>query len=188
MILAPTTTLDAVNEILSALGDAPVNSLENSRNINVVNAVRMLTINNRYVQAKGWDCNTAELTLTPGIKDQRIPYLGVYLTLQGPSSGLYNQEGYVYDPLRGTSIFTGPVQVTAVLLLPFETLPECLRHYITAKTASAFQIRYLGDPSLAQELAQDEAKAWAAVMEWELTTGQYSALSNSAVQELLRRS
>ena len=42
MIVTPSNKLDAVNEILSAVGSSPVNSLEDELNVDVLNAVRIL--------------------------------------------------------------------------------------------------------------------------------------------------
>ena len=59
--------LDAVNDILSAIGESPVSTLEGDVNADVVNARRILTKINRMEQSKGWTFNideTASLRLT----------------------------------------------------------------------------------------------------------------------------
>ena len=54
MILTPLTKLDAVNEICGAMGEAPVDTLENSENVDTINAVRMLEAETRAIQVMGW--------------------------------------------------------------------------------------------------------------------------------------
>ena len=44
MIVTPMTELEAVNEMLSAVGESPVNSIENPNNVDVINAIRILNI------------------------------------------------------------------------------------------------------------------------------------------------
>ena len=58
MILTPLTKLDAVNEICGAMGEAPVDTLENSENVDTINAVRMLEAETRAIQVMGWTFNT----------------------------------------------------------------------------------------------------------------------------------
>ena len=42
MTITPLTELEAVNEILASIGEAPVNTIENSQNVDVINALRIL--------------------------------------------------------------------------------------------------------------------------------------------------
>ena len=49
MILTPLTKLDAVNEICGAMGEAPVDTLENSVYVDTINAVRMLEAETRAI-------------------------------------------------------------------------------------------------------------------------------------------
>lgn len=57
-MISPTTELDAVNEIIGAIGEAPVNTLENIMNVDVISALRILRNNNRSFQSRGWSFNS----------------------------------------------------------------------------------------------------------------------------------
>lgn len=57
MIVTPSNKLAAVNEILSAVGSSPVNSLEDELNVDVLNAVRILDSVSKEIQSRGWDFN-----------------------------------------------------------------------------------------------------------------------------------
>lgn len=189
MIITPITEIDAVNEILSSVGDSPVNTIEEPKNVNVINAIRILRITNRKQQARAWPFNTYHnYTLNPDVTNNRIRFIDTFLIVTGNDGTTYNKRGeYLYNPRTQTDIFTEPIVATVVMLLPFIDLPDQMRHYITAKAAADFQIRYLGDPSLGEALSQDEAEAWAALQEYELEQGQYNALTNIAVMRLRRR-
>lgn len=62
-----------------------------------------------------------------------------------------------------------------------------MRSYITAKAATTFQTRYLGDSSLGEELLRDEQEAWAALMEYELDSNNFNMLNVTGVQTILER-
>ena len=49
MILTSNKSLDAINDMLAAVGEAPVNTLEDSQNVDVENAIRVLDKVNRQV-------------------------------------------------------------------------------------------------------------------------------------------
>src|SRR5210317_1467619 len=58
MALAGTTQLEAVNTMLSMIGEAPVNSLTGTLPLDATIANNTLTEINREVQAAGWHFNT----------------------------------------------------------------------------------------------------------------------------------
>ena len=56
-MLTTQTELDAINQMLSAIGSDPVTILEDSTDIDVINAHRILLDVSRHVQRQGWDFN-----------------------------------------------------------------------------------------------------------------------------------
>ena len=83
MILTPLTKLDAVNEICGAMGEAPVDTLENSENVDTINAVRMLEAETRAIQVMGWTFNTIEnYAMTPDDHTKRILWDDTILSIQ----------------------------------------------------------------------------------------------------------
>jgi hypothetical protein len=189
MIITPVTELDAVNEILSAVGDSPVNSIENPKNVNVINAIRMLRLVTRKQQSRGWFFNSySSYVLNPDVFTKKIRWQDNFLQLEGSNGETFIKRGdYLYDKDNLTDTFTGPVTVDVLLQVPFTDLPEQLRHYITAKAAKDFQTRYLGDAALAEELARDEVEAYQALIDADLEINDYNMLDNTSVMELRRR-
>lgn len=189
MIITPTTKLDAVNEILSAVGEAPVDTLENTNNVDVMNAIRILQMVNREIQTKGWTFNTIEnFILDTDMETQKVKWVDNILFIKdNEGRRLVNRDGYFYD-LQGSSfVFTRPIEAYTVLEIPFEHLPPIFREYITARACRVFSSRYLGDQQLLEVLTQEEQQAYMGIMEYELEIERPSMLLNSDVQQLMKR-
>ena len=71
MALALTTKLEAINTLLSNVGEAPVNSLSGSLTSDVRLAQNILDEVSRDVQSAGWHFNTEkEVPLAPNSENQ----------------------------------------------------------------------------------------------------------------------
>ena len=73
-MLTTQTELDAINQMLSAIGSDPVTILEDSTDIDVINARRLLKEVSRHVQRQGWDFNKTTRTYTPDVNTHRIAW------------------------------------------------------------------------------------------------------------------
>ncbi len=171
--------LAAVNDMLAAIGESPVNTLEGDTNADVANARRILNRVNTEVQAKGWTFNIEEgVELTPDVFSQFINYMPDYLSVRSPSgtSAYVNRGGYVYDRLERTDQFPGPIEVNLIRLRPFNEMPEQFRSYIIARAARRFNIRFFGAAEIEASLQMEESEAWQAVQEYELDFGNYNMI------------
>lgn len=189
MILTPLTPLDAVNEILSAIGEAPVDTIEDSGNIDVDNAYRILKSVNRQVQIDGYTFNTiSSYPLTPDRFTKEIAWDSTLLRVSTTEGNfLRNRGGLVYDVTNNTDKFDGQIEVEAIVLVPFEELPEAFREYITIKSARLFATRYLGDELAMNALMQEEQIAKIAVFNYELDLEKPSMANNTDISNDLKR-
>ena len=189
MVITPATELDAVNEIIGAIGESPVNTLENVMNVDVLSAQRILGNINRQQQSRGWSFNIQEnYVLNPDELSYKIRWSDDFLYLKGANNEKYCKSGdFLKDLTNNTTTFMSPISVTVILLVPFEEMPEAMRQFITAKAALTFQTRYLGDAALAQELKQDVVEAWQHLQEYEIDTNDYNLLQHTNVLSLLER-
>lgn len=189
MILTSEASLNAVNDMIGAIGEAPVNTIENSENVDVINAVRVLDRVNRQVQSKGWSFNTVEeTTLNPDNYTKKIRWQDDVLYLVGTDGTKYIHKGdYVYDFDNQTDIFDSSIDVEVIRLVDFEYMPFPVRDYIVAKATRMFQQQTLGDAELGQELERQEAEAWAALQEYELDLNDFTVFDLENVQELTSR-
>ncbi|WP_185961564.1 hypothetical protein [Telmatospirillum sp. J64-1] len=183
MLLTPTTELEAVNSMLSVIGETPVNSLDDNGVVDAVIARQILAEVSREVQSRGWHWNTDKgfyLNIT-------FPEGFIYLpanTLMVDSVGRYQnidvvQRGQrLYDRRNHTYQFSRPIQVDIVRLLPFEELPQAARQYIMVRAGRIFQDRIVGSEALNGFNVADENRAWATLRAAETETADYNILSD----------
>jgi len=175
--------LAAVNDMLSAIGESPVNTLEGDANADVANCRRILNGVNIEVQSKGWTFNIEEdATLTPDVFSKLINWLPDFLSVKATSGATVytNRGGYVYDRTAKTDEFTGPLTVSLIRLRGFEEMPVQFRTYIVAKAARRFNIRFFGAAEIEASLQLEEQDAWQAVQEFELDYGNFNMLDGDA--------
>lgn len=191
MIVTPSNKLDAVNEILSAVGSSPVNSLEDELNVDVLNAVRILDSVSKEIQSRGWDFNIEDsVALLPDTDTNLVPCPNNYLRFVSSGYKLIRRSGYFFDILSQTNEFPeGLTLDTLVRGLDFEELPEVFRKFITCRAARIFQMRYLTSDDLNKHLMTEESSAYADIIDYDLTTGNYNILNDDQyISQYIQRS
>ena len=191
MIVTPSNKLDAVNEILSAVGSSPVNSLEDELNVDVLNAVRILDSVSKEIQSRGWDFNIEDsVALLPDADTNFVPCPNNYLRFVSSGYKLIRRSGYFFDILSQTNEFPeGLTLDTLVRGLDFEELPEVFRKFITCRAARIFQMRYLTSDDLNKHLMTEESSAYADIIDYDLTTGNYNILNDDQyISQYIQRS
>lgn len=191
MIVPPSNKLDAVNEILSAVGSSPVNSLEDELNVDVLNAVRILDSVSKEIQSRGWDFNIEDsVALLPDDDTNLVPCPNDYLRFVSSGYKLIRRSGYFFDILSQTNEFPeGLTLDTLVRGLDFEELPEVFRKFITCRAARIFQMRYLTSDDLNNHLMTEESSAYADIIDYDLTTGNYNILNDDQyISQYIQRS
>lgn len=173
--------LSAVNDMLAAIGESPVSSLEGDPNADVANCRRILNQVNREVQSKGWTFNIEEsATLSPDSFSGFIEYLSDYLKVTGGGGAYINRGGYVYDRTNKTDVFTQAVTVDIIRLKPYGEMPECFKNYIVAKASRRFNIRFFGAGEIEGSLQEQEKEAWQSCQEYELDYGNFNMMDGDA--------
>lgn len=171
--------LDAVNDLLAAIGESPVSTLEGDANADVVNARRLLNKVNRTVQSKGWTFNIEEVTLQPDVFSKLIPWLPSYLDIQVSGGNPYkNRGGYVYDRATKSDQFDAAITVNMITLVPFNEMPVQFRDYIIIKAARMFNRSFFGAPEIDESLAGEEEEAYRSITEYELDYGGFNIFNN----------
>lgn len=170
--------LAAVNDVLSAIGESPVQTLEGDANADVVNARHILNKINMQVQSRGWTFNINEnVSLQPDIFSKLIPYLPSYLQVQSTGGTVYNNRGgYVYDRINRTDQFESAIVVNIISLRSFEEMPSPFRNYIVTKAARQFNMRYFGAPEIEAALQLEEQEMYQLIQEYEMDYGAYNML------------
>ena len=174
--------LSAINDMLAAIGESPVNSLEGDPNADVANCRRILNQVNREVQGRGWTFNIEEgAVLTPDATTGFIQFTNDFLKMSSTGGTPYvSRNGLVYDRLNGTDRFSGPVTVDLVRLREYSDMPECFRSYIIVKACRRFNIRFFGAGEIEGSLQEQETEAWIMCNEYELDYGNFNQLDGDA--------
>jgi hypothetical protein len=173
------TELAAVNQILGAVGQAPVTTLDQT-NPDVAIAYDTLQEVNREVQAEGWVFNTEnEYPFTPDTNGQiLIPDNVLLLDLsdlyENRGIDVVRRDGKLYNKTDHTYTWTDQVKCDVVWLFDFNDLPTPFRDLVTTRAAVQASTKMIGDSTVFQMLQQKEAMARANAMEYECNQGDYS--------------
>ena len=177
---AVSTELDAVNQILSSVGQAPVTTLD-LQNPEVAIAVNTLREVSKQVQVEGWTFNTErKYTLSPDSSTKQINYPANMLRIDANEEehkneyDLVRRGGKVYDRLNHTNEFNNAIKVDVVWLFDYYDLPPGIQAYITAKAARMCATKMVGDKELNALLQEQELMTRAAALEEECQQGDYS--------------
>ena len=189
-MLSPTTELEAINTMLSTIGESPVNTVEDTGNVDVVIARQILQSVSREVQARGWHFNTEKnYTITPDSAGYLVlpnTVLKADTVYPDNSKDVVVRGSKLYDRENHTYVFTDAVKVEMTVLLTFDELPEVARNYVTIRASRIFQERVVGSDTLQAFNSQDEARAMVSLMEYEADTADLNILSgNYSVYRIL---
>lgn len=181
----PLSELEALNLILSVIGESPLASLDAvSASADAVLANQVLNEVNRSVQAHGWHFNVeTNVTLHPEANSKQIVLPGNCLRVDTVGSSvqidIVQRASTVYNKTNRTYVFDKSITVEMVTLLPFTQLPQTARQYIAVRAARVFQSRAVGSDLLFQFTARDEVEAHIELKRSEGITGDYNILSGS---------
>ena len=182
-----TTELEAVNTILSTIGEAPLSTLTGSLPVDGTMAKSVLNEINREVQSMGWHFNTQpKVTLSKDAGNNTIPLatnvLRVELNPYKHSKTDYDivqRDNILFNLVTNSSTFTEDLEeVKVVYLLDFSEIPEQAKRYITSRSARVFHDRTLGANTLHKFSLEDEEKALIVLRQAEASTGDYSVFDS----------
>jgi len=181
MAVAATTELEAINIMLAAIGEAPVNTLTGSLPVDVKIAQSTLVEINKSVQAEGWSFNTEiDVTLTRNASKQIIlpaDVLRVDANIhQHPDIDPIQRGLKLYDRLKNTFEFDEDLICTVVYFRDFDEIPEQARSYINIRAARIFVDRLVSDQGLRTYTKEDEIRARVTLTETDLANGDHNML------------
>jgi hypothetical protein len=167
------TTLDAINQMLVSIGEAPVTEVT-AGNPEIDTAALTLDQVTREVQQERWRFNREEnYPIVPDSNGNLIvPTNALYITQNQSNQRdrLYNlveRQGKLYDTHSHSFIFTDTVTVNIVWRFPFEELPLPFRAYIAARACRVFATRSQGSREVVQLISIDEERLRADCLAYE---------------------
>jgi len=194
MALTKTTKIEAINTMLSVLGEAPINTLSGEKTPDVSIAEQTLDEVSRDVQGRGWHFNTeTNYTLTPNSLTGKIsiPANALRIDVKPINSG-YNvdivQRGeFLYDKKAHSFVFGAAVLADIVFAFEWDEIPEDARRYIMIRAARIFQDRTLGSEKLSAFSAVDEQRALVDLQETEGDTSDRTIFDNPTIGNIVNR-
>lgn len=189
--VSPQTALEAVNLMLSSIGERPVNQLGSSTRADVVRAENALLETLRMVQSRGWWFNRVEeLLLTPSGNQVVLPESTLKVKKVRNRFGTpFNKKRLVFRQdvndgnkkklynITDRSFNVGSEQIMVELVegLGFEELPETARRYIATRAGVTYQMRSVGSRILHAFTEAEANESWIELIreenEFEATEG-----------------
>ena len=178
------TFLEAVNTLLSVIGEAPVSSLADTEGNTISDAAlasRTLREVDRDVQAEGWQFNTDVAVTLQKDGGDNFPLEGNVLRASF-SPARYAQSQFV---VRGNRVYdrqhrTYQIDMNTLVVdqmvtqLEWDDLPHAAQQYITIRAARIYSDRFINSNVIYTYTSQDEQYA-----RQQLIRAEESSLSNN---------
>ena len=187
----PLSELEAINIMLTNIGESPISSLETAVDLYVSVARQMLYDASREIQTRGWYFNSEEkypiplnasgeavLSKNILVIDLTDDFYTYDATLRG--NRLYNRKTHSY-------VFDKDLEGDVVFFLEWSDLPQAARQYITVVAARRFQKKYQPDDYTTKVTADEEIQAKADLEDYDANTRDYNMADNYSVFNILER-
>lgn len=181
------TELEAVNVLLTTIGEQPVNTLAGNQVVDVTIAKQVLNEVTREVQSKGWHFNTEyRVRLTPNLSGEivvpadtsRIDVADLDCTVR---------NGKLFNLGERTYQFSRTVEADIVFYQDFFDMPDVAKRYTTIKAARIYSDRMVNSETIHAFTAKDEQMALIDLKEFEGDVGDYNMLQSFSVGKILAR-
>ena len=193
-ITTRTTELEAVNTILSTIGEAPLSTLTGSLPVDGTTAKNILNEISREVQSAGWHFNTQYKVDLTRDSNNKIPVgtdvVRVELNNKYDKSSydVVQRGNYLFNLAKNSNTFDQDfTENTLIYLLQFEDLPEQARRYITIRSARVFHDRTLGANTLHKFSSEDEARSLSVMKQAEMATGDNTIFDSDLQNYIVNR-
>jgi len=189
--MTPNNKLEAVNIMLSAIGESPVNRLSSGL-VEAETAEIILVQVSRSTQAEGWHFNReTNVTLSPNLSGEIVLATNTIRADQmantTPEVDLTQRGSRMYDRRNHTFNINMPVVLDITYELDFETLPAVARRYITLAAARKLQDNIVGSSTLHGFHKEDEMAALIEMRDFENETADYNIGDNYDVYRVVDR-
>ena len=196
MALSPTTELEAVNTMLTSIGEQPIQNLDDLAGLTDASIARQILSNvSRAVQSRGWVFNTdLDKEMVPNLEGEivlndTILRIDTTTRLRDPDNDSVERGRKLYDRQTNSPKFDAntKVKVNLIIHLNFIDLPEPARRYISIRSARIFHDRVVGSGELHRFYQEDELQAWSTLIEYEGDTADYNIFDNYDVYRVVDR-
>ncbi len=187
---SPATKLEAINTMLSAIGEAPVTKL-NSGLVEADIAETILESVSREVQGQGFNFNRElDVTFNPDSNNNiTLPtnILRADTTNKTNNKDLVQRGNKMYDRKKNTYTITSAVYLDTVVMLEFVDLPEVAKRYITLRASRMFLDRVVGSATLHGFTESDENRALLELRDMEAEAQDFNIFNNFDTYNIIDR-
>lgn len=181
------TELEAVNVLLTTIGETPVNTITGNLVTDVTVAQQVLNEVSREVQSEGWHFNTEQgVKLTPNSSKEIIVPPDV-ARIDAKFIDVTMRSGKLFNLTERTFKFDNQLEVDIVYYQDFLDLPDQAKRYITVRAARIYSDRMINSETIHQMTLRDEQKALIALKEFEGDVGDYTMMDNYSVARVMNR-
>ena len=181
------TELEAVNVLLTTIGEAPVNTLTGNQVTDVTIARQVLNEVSREVQSQGWFFNTENgVVLTPDNNKNILPPADT-ARIDSRDFNIVVREDKLFDLDDFTYEFGGSIKVNIVYYQDFTVLPDAAKRYIAARAARIYADRLLNSETIHAMTSKDEKQALVDLRQFEEETADYTMMDSLAVSRITNR-
>lgn len=178
-----TTQLQAVNLMLTSIGQAPITALDQA-NPEIATATLILDTVRQEVIGEGWNFNSEKgyKLLADSLGELVVPTGVLNLSINQEDSRFrfraVQRNGKLYDTLEHTFNWGANATVSCDVVWDFlfEDLPAVFQTYIVQRAARVFAGRTIGSEKMVAFNAQDELVLRANCLAYDCTTGRHNAL------------
>jgi len=187
---ASQTELEAINQMLAAVGQAPVTSIDLDdqdlpTNPDVAMARETLQQASREVQAEGWTFNKEyHYLMTRTEQDNGEMHIIIPSSMMQCDLSMheyYNRNkdsvrrnGKLYDRTAHTFNWEQDVYCDVMWYFAWEELPIPIQEYIVNKASATFSLRIVGDSNLYQFLTAKALECRTYALEYETQQGDFT--------------
>ena len=153
------TKLQAINIILSSVGETELETLENP-GADTVLAISALERATEEIQLSGWHFNRDEnYALIPDNSGIIHIPLDVHRVVAHNSRRYVKKGSRLFDNMKNTFNIGKTVKATVLRIIPFEDMPLTFRYYAAIRGAKKFQNSTLSSSTIRSVQEKDEAEA-----------------------------
>jgi len=192
--LTLSTKLEAVNTIIGAVGESPVNSLGTgtSRPQQVVIAETLLDDALRDIQSEGWHFNTQKkYTINRDVNNKAVLPANTMRVDAHPGYhtdlDIVQRGSTLYDVKNHTDEFTKDLTVDIVFLLQYTEMPEQFRRWATIRAARQMAARFIGSGEMELFTLRDEQDARAKARRSDSDNADHTIFGNYDIAQIIDR-
>lgn len=179
--------LDAVNEMLAAIGEDPVEIIENLPPSGNTALTTLRAVSRDFQEEAHWFNTETGYELTPNASGEIIIPSNI-LSLDGTEADVIERRPRLYDRENATFIFTAAVACDVILQLPWSELPSVARRYITAMATERFVDGFPGATAVTEARNRNLMRAKVAFERAVIRNEDLNLVDNETIQQLTRRS